>query len=287
MKTLSKHFPKGLEYRVIYNPTEFIAQSIDAVVHTLFEAIVLVVLVIIVFLQKWRAAIIPVVAIPVSLIGTFAVLAALGYSLNNLSLFGLVLAIGIVVDDAIVVVENVERNLERGLSPAGGGARPRWTRCRRALIAIVLVLCAVFVPTLFLDRPVGRLLPAVRGDDLGRDDHLAGPVADAVAGARRAAAAARTSIAAEAHCGGDAASERAGDRFNRGFERLSDWLCRLTARLVRAPEADDAGLCRADRADRSACSGSRRPASSRRRTRAISSPSSSCRRARRSSAPMR
>ena len=107
MKELEAKFPPGLAYKVIYNPTEFIAQSIDAVKHTLFEAVILVVLVIIVFLQKWRAAIIPVVAIPVSLIGTFAVLAAVGYSLNNLSLFGMVLAIGIVVDDAIVVVENV------------------------------------------------------------------------------------------------------------------------------------------------------------------------------------
>ena len=110
-------FPKGLEYRIIWNPTEFISESIDAVQETLLEAMLLVVLVIIVFLQSWRAAIIPVVAIPVSLIGTFAVLAALGYSLNTLSMFGLVLAIGIVVDDAIVVVENVERNLEHGLSP--------------------------------------------------------------------------------------------------------------------------------------------------------------------------
>ena len=140
--------------------------------HTLLEAMLLVVLVILVFLQNWRAAIIPVVAIPVSLIGTFAVLLAFGYSLNNLSLFGLVLAIGIVVDDAIVVVENVERNLERGLSPLEA-ARTSMDEVSGALIAIVLVLCAVFVPTLFLDGPVGRLLPAVRGDDLGRDDHLA------------------------------------------------------------------------------------------------------------------
>ena len=146
---------KGLEYRVIYNPTEFIAQSIDAVMQTLLEAMLLVVLVILVFLQKWRAAIIPVVAIPVSLIGTFAVLAALGYSLNNLSLFGLVLAIGIVVDDAIVVVENVERNLERGLSPARGGAHLDGRGVGARSVAIVLVLCAVFVPTL-VPRPACR-----------------------------------------------------------------------------------------------------------------------------------
>src|SRR3546814_9623191 len=116
MDSLAKSFPKGLAYRVIYNSTEFISQSVDAVMHTLLGAMLLVVLVIIVFVQKGRAAVIPVVAIPVSLIGSCLVLAAFGYSLNNLSLFGMVLAIGVVVDDAIVVVENVERNLERGLS---------------------------------------------------------------------------------------------------------------------------------------------------------------------------
>ncbi|WP_030539796.1 efflux RND transporter permease subunit [Sphingobium sp. DC-2] len=149
MDELSKSFPKGLEYSVIYNPTEFISQSIDAVYHTLFEAVILVVLVILIFLQNWRAAIIPIIAIPVSLIGTAAVLAALGYSLNNLSLFGLVLAIGIVVDDAIVVVENVERNIEHGMSPLEA-ARTSMDEVSAALVAIVLVLCAVFVPTLFI-----------------------------------------------------------------------------------------------------------------------------------------
>src|SRR3954471_5103637 len=150
METMSKSFPPGLEYRIIYNPTEFISQSISAVFETLLEAIALVVLVVIVFLQRWRAAVIPVVAIPVSLIGTFAVLLSVGYSLNNLSLFGLVLAIGIVVDDAIVVVENVERNLARGLSGLEA-ARTSMDEVGAALIAIVLVLCAVFLPTLFLN----------------------------------------------------------------------------------------------------------------------------------------
>ncbi|QGP81027.1 efflux RND transporter permease subunit [Sphingobium sp. CAP-1] len=149
MDGLSKRFPKGLEYSVIYNPTEFISQSIDAVYHTLIEAVLLVVLVILVFLQNWRAAIIPIIAIPVSLIGTAAILAGLGYSLNNLSLFGLVLAIGIVVDDAIVVVENVERNIEQGMSPLEA-ARTSMDEVSTALVAIVLVLCAVFVPTLFI-----------------------------------------------------------------------------------------------------------------------------------------
>jgi hydrophobe/amphiphile efflux-1 (HAE1) family protein len=149
MDKISKTFPKGMEYSVIYNPTEFISQSIDAVYHTLFEAVVLVVLVILVFLQNWRAAIIPIIAIPVSLVGSSVVLLALGYSLNNLSLFGLVLAIGIVVDDAIVVVENVERNIENGLSPLDA-ARISMDEVATALVAIVLVLCAVFVPTLFI-----------------------------------------------------------------------------------------------------------------------------------------
>ena len=149
MDALSQRFPKGLEYSVIYNPTEFISQSIDAVYRTLFEAVLLVVLVILVFLQNWRAAIIPIIAIPVSLIGTATILAGLGYSLNNLSLFGLVLAIGIVVDDAIVVVENVERNIAQGMSPLEA-ARTSMDEVSAALVAIVLVLCAVFVPTLFI-----------------------------------------------------------------------------------------------------------------------------------------
>src|SRR4029434_6305435 len=117
MTELSRSFPSGMSYRVVYNTTEFIQQSVNEVIQTLFEAVVLVVIVIILFLQSWRAAIIPIVAIPVSLIGTFFIMTAFGFSLNNLTLFGLVLAIGIVVDDAIVVVENVERYLQAGVSP--------------------------------------------------------------------------------------------------------------------------------------------------------------------------
>ena len=127
-----EEFPGGLEYTIVYNPTEFIQQSIDAVVETIIEAVVLVVLVVILFLQTWRAAVIPIVAIPISLIGTFFVMSLFGFSLNNLSLFGLVLAIGIVVDDAIVVVENVERNIAPGLSPARCGAQEHGRGRRRA-----------------------------------------------------------------------------------------------------------------------------------------------------------
>jgi hydrophobe/amphiphile efflux-1 (HAE1) family protein len=149
MARLSKDFPSGLSYSVVYNPTEFIQFSIDAVITTLWEAIVLVVIVVILFLQTWRAAIIPIVAIPVSLIGTFAVMSALGVSFNTLSLFGLVLAIGIVVDDAIVVVENVERYLQQGMNPREA-AYKTMDEVGGALIAISLVLIAVFVPTAFI-----------------------------------------------------------------------------------------------------------------------------------------
>ncbi|NJM93047.1 MAG: hydrophobe/amphiphile efflux-1 family RND transporter, partial [Rhodospirillaceae bacterium] len=117
MEEIAQDFPAGLEYRVIYNPTEFIAESVNEVYKTIYEAVILVVIVVVLFLQTWRAAVIPIIAIPVSLIGTFAVMGALGFSLNNLTLFGLVLAIGIVVDDAIVVVESVERNLRLGMKP--------------------------------------------------------------------------------------------------------------------------------------------------------------------------
>ena len=149
MEELAKSFPPGLSYRVVYNTTEFIQQSVDEVIKTLFEAVVLVVIVIILFLQTWRAAIIPIVAIPVSLIGTFFVMAAFGFSLNNLTLFGLVLAIGIVVDDAIVVVENVERYLREGMSPRDA-AHKTMDEVGGALVAIALVLCAVFIPTAFI-----------------------------------------------------------------------------------------------------------------------------------------
>ena len=149
MEDAKKTFPSGLDYTIVYNPTEFIQQSVDEVVRTLIEAILLVVVVVIVFLQSWRAAIIPVVAIPISLVGCFLVMGAVGISFNTLSLFGLVLAIGIVVDDAIVVVENVERYLEKGESPVEA-AHKTMDEVGGALLAIALVLIAVFVPTAFI-----------------------------------------------------------------------------------------------------------------------------------------
>ena len=155
MAELSKRFPSGIEYRIIYDPTQFIRQSVDEVQKTIGEAILLVVLVVVVFLQTWRAAIIPLIAIPVSLIGTFFFMGLFGFTLNNLSLFGLVLAVGIVVDDAIVVVENVERNIAAGLAPREAALKSM-DEVGAALIAIALVLCAVFVPSGFITGISGQ-----------------------------------------------------------------------------------------------------------------------------------
>ena len=154
MEELKKGFPPGVEYRTVYDTTIFVRDSIKSVVSTLLEAIALVVLVVILFLQTWRASIIPLIAVPVSVVGTFAALYLLGFSINTLTLFGLVLAIGIVVDDAIVVVENVERNIEEGLSPLAA-AHQAMKEVSGPIIAIALVLCAVFVPMAFLTGVTG------------------------------------------------------------------------------------------------------------------------------------
>jgi multidrug efflux pump len=155
MNELATRFPEGMTWRAPYDPTVFVRDSISAVVHTLLEAVVLVVLVVILFLQTWRASIIPLLAVPISVIGTFSILYLLGFSLNTLSLFGLVLAIGIVVDDAIVVVENVERNIEEGLAPRDA-AHQAMREVSGPIIAIALVLCAVFVPMAFLSGVTGQ-----------------------------------------------------------------------------------------------------------------------------------
>jgi hydrophobe/amphiphile efflux-1 (HAE1) family protein len=149
METLKKSFPKGLEYKIAYNPTEFIAESIKELIKTIYEAVALVVVVVLLFLQRWRATLIPILSIPVSLIGTFAVMSLLGFSINNLTLFGLVLAVGIVVDDAIVVVENIERHLAAGDDPKEA-ARRTMDEVGGAVISIALVLSAVFIPTAFI-----------------------------------------------------------------------------------------------------------------------------------------
>ncbi|WP_242108665.1 efflux RND transporter permease subunit [Luteimonas aquatica] len=155
MDELTKSFPEGIKYEAVYDTTIFVRDSIKAVVTTLLEAVVLVVLVVILFLQTWRASIIPLIAVPVSIVGTFAALYLLGFSINTLSLFGLVLAIGIVVDDAIVVVENVERNIEEGLSPLEA-AHQAMKEVSGPIVAIALVLCAVFVPMAFLSGVTGQ-----------------------------------------------------------------------------------------------------------------------------------
>ncbi|WP_406610283.1 efflux RND transporter permease subunit [Agarivorans sp. JK6] len=155
MAELAQSFPEGLNYDTVYDPTVFVRGSIEAVVKTLFEAVLLVVLVVVLFLQTWRASIIPLVAVPVSLVGTFAFMHLMGFSLNALSLFGLVLAIGIVVDDAIVVVENVERNIAEGLSPVAATQRAM-KEVTGPIVATTLVLAAVFIPTAFMSGLTGQ-----------------------------------------------------------------------------------------------------------------------------------
>lgn len=155
MAELKKDMPEGVDYQVIYDPTQFVRSSIDAVIHTLLEAILLVVLVVIIFLQTWRASIIPLLAVPVSVVGTFAIMLAMGFSINALSLFGLVLAIGVVVDDAIVVVENVERNIALGLS-AREATYQAMREVSGPIVAIALTLCAVFVPLAFVSGLSGQ-----------------------------------------------------------------------------------------------------------------------------------
>ena len=155
MAELAKAFPEGMAWSAVYDPTVFVQESIHSVVETLFEAALLVVIVVILFLQTWRASVIPLLAVPVSIIGTFAVLMALGFTINTLTLFGLVLAIGIVVDDAIVVVENVERSIEAGLEPHAA-ARQAMREVSGPIIAVALVLCAVFVPMTFMAGLTGQ-----------------------------------------------------------------------------------------------------------------------------------
>ncbi|UAK24883.1 efflux RND transporter permease subunit [Sphingomonas nostoxanthinifaciens] len=229
----SKSFPKGMEYRIPYHPTDYIQESISAVQHTLGEAIVLVAIVVLIFLQSWRAAIVPIIAIPVSLVGAFAVLAAFGFSLNNLSLFGLVLAIGIVVDDAIVVVENIARLMEEeGLDPREA-AHKTMDEVSGALVAIALVLMGVFIPTSFI--------PGISGQFYRQ---FALTIVSATAISAFVSLTLSPALAAlilkkpEEHHATPRAGWRGWPRrfangFNHGFERLSDRYGRFTARAVR------------------------------------------------------
>jgi hydrophobe/amphiphile efflux-1 (HAE1) family protein len=231
MQTLAKDFPPGLAYTIIYDPTIFVGKSVDEVIKTIFVAILLVVGVVFLFLQSWRAAIIPVIAIPVSLVGTFTFLYALGISLNNLSLFGLVLAVGIVVDDAIVVVENVERNLERGMQPAEA-AHVTMREVGGALISIALTLCAVFVPSAFLSGITGQFFRQF-AVTIAASTLISCFVSLTLSPALCA-------VLFKAHEPGHAARrsriarwvQAAFDRFNFGFNWLSTAYGRLTRRLL-------------------------------------------------------
>ena len=232
MQTLVKDFPPGLAFTIIYDPTIFVGKSVKEVISTIFVAILLVVGVVFLFLQRWRAAIIPVIAIPVSLIGTFSVLYALGISLNNLSLFGLVLAVGIVVDDAIVVVENVERNLELGMPPKEA-AYKTMDEVGGALIAIALTLCAVFVPSAFLSGISGEFFRQF-AITIAASTVISCFVSLTLSPALCAVLFKPHQAADSTRTGGIGRIGRAiFESFNRGFEWLSNAYGRLTGRLVR------------------------------------------------------
>ena len=226
-------FPPGMTYAIPYNTTEYVAASIEAVEHTLVEALILVALVVLVFLQSWRAAVVPIVAIPISLIGSLAFLAGFGFSLNNLSLFGMVLAIGIVVDDAIVVVENVERLMEEEHLSPRDAAHKTMDEVSGALIAIALVLCGVFIPTSFI--------PGISGQFYKQ---FALTIASATAISAFVSLTLSPALAAlilkpkakredRPHHGWRSWPGRAADRFNAGFAWLGDRYGRFTARAVR------------------------------------------------------
>ncbi|GAC04535.1 efflux RND transporter permease subunit [Paraglaciecola chathamensis] len=227
MVEVAKNFPPDLTYEIAYNPTDFISESITAVEHTIYEAIALVVLVIMVFLQNWRAALIPIIAIPISLVGTFAVLSALGFSLNNLTLFGLVLAIGIVVDDAIVVVENMERLMAQGMRPLKA-ARQTMTEVGGAVLAIGLVLVAVFLPTAFVDGISGQFY-----SQFGITIAVATIISVSVS---LILSPAISAVLFKPH---KDESEKTGmfhylsGKFNRGMDRTSDKYARMVSKLVR------------------------------------------------------
>ena len=235
---LRKSFPPGLNGRIIYNPTQFIGDSLHEVRKTLLEALVLVVIVVLIFLQSWRAAIVPLLAIPISLIGTFAMMKAAGFSLNSLSMFGLVLAIGIVVDDAIVVIENISRLIEGGESPRDA-AHKTMDEVGGALIGIALVLCAVFIPAALISGISGQFyrqfavtIATATLISLLVSLTLSPAVAAMVLRPHRQ----EGDAPAEAHgrfAGPMRPVRRAADAFNRGFDRLSDRYGGFTARVVR------------------------------------------------------
>ncbi|WP_426267069.1 efflux RND transporter permease subunit [Sphingomonas sp. LHG3443-2] len=232
VETASKDFPPGIVYSVPYNPTEYVSASVEAVQETLLEAVILVIIVVMVFLQTWRAAVIPILAIPIALVGTFAVQLALGYSINSLSLFALVLAVGIVVDDAIVVVEAVEKHIREGLSPREAAHRTM-QEVSGALIAIGLVLTAVFVPTAFVSG-----IPGIFYRQFAVTIAAASLISLVVSlTLSPALAALLLKPHVEMDAGGGSRLTRplrfAATKFNAGFDWLSDRYGRLTSQLVR------------------------------------------------------
>lgn len=233
MAELARSFPPGIEYSINFDPTRFVAASVHAVYMTLIEAVLLVAFVVVLFLQKWRAAIVPIAAIPVSLIGTFAVLSAFGYSLNTISLLGLVLAIGIVVDDAIIVVENVERNLEKGMTPKEA-AHVTMDEVGVALIAISLVLMAVFVPAALVPGIPGRFF-----EQFAATISVATLISAFVSLTLSPALCAVLLKAHDPHGGSQPGFWPSRvlawffGRFDRGFDWVSERYGRLTARLIR------------------------------------------------------
>ncbi|CAN7632660.1 efflux RND transporter permease subunit [Paraburkholderia terricola] len=232
MRGLKNEFPAGMDYKIIYDPTIFIGKSVDEVIVTIFVAILLVVGVVFLFLQNWRATIIPVVAIPVSLLGSFIVLATFGISLNNLSLFGLVLAVGIVVDDAIVVVENVERNMRSGMSPAEAAHRTM-DEVGGALLSIALTLCAVFIPSAFLSGISGLFFRQF-AVTIAASTVISCFVSLTLSPALCAVLFKSHEPHIALHAGLAQRLLHAGfDRFNRGFDRLSFGYGNVTRRLVR------------------------------------------------------
>ncbi|MCR5891952.1 MULTISPECIES: multidrug efflux RND transporter permease subunit [Burkholderia] len=241
MAELARDFPKGIVYNIGYNPTAFIGDSIHELVKTIYEAVVLVVFVVLLFLQGWRPSIIPILSIPVSLVGTFAAMAALGYSINNLTLFGLVLAVGIVVDNAIVVVENVERHLSAGAGPRDATLLTM-KEVGGALFAITLVLCAVFVPTSFIPgisgqffRQFGVTIAVSTAISFFTSVTLA-PALSAMmlkAHARDHDVPAPASRMAAPFAPAIRVARRFSNAFNRVFQRLSDAYGRLVRKVVR------------------------------------------------------
>lgn len=232
LEDAARFFPRGVEYSIAYNPTEYVKASVEAVQHTLLEAIILVVLVIVIFLQTWRAAVIPIIAIPIALVGVFAVQLALGFSINSLSLFALVLAVGIVVDDAIVVVENVERNIAKGLSPREAAYRSM-EEVSGALIAIGLVLVSVFVPTAFTPGVPGifyrQFAVAVASAS------VISLIVSLTLSPALAAILLKPHESNEKRRGGPLAPLRyVADKFNQGFDWVSERYGRLTQRIVRS-----------------------------------------------------